>query len=56
MYKRQVLAHPEGYEVMSEVEDIAIRNAKESGGTFTKTNNMAEAFKNCLLYTSHFQF
>jgi knotted carbamoyltransferase YgeW len=39
------LAHPEGYEVMEEVENIAHNNAKESGGTFTKTNNMAEAFK-----------
>ncbi len=38
------LAHPEGYEVMSEVEDIAIKNAKESGGKFIKTNSMAEAF------------
>ena len=40
-----VLAHPEGYEVMSEVEEVAIKNAKESGGSFTKTNSMAEAFK-----------
>lgn len=40
-----VLAHPEGYEVMSEVEEVAIANAKKSGGSFTKTNNMAEAFK-----------
>jgi len=40
-----VLAHPEGYEVMSDVEEIAIKNAAESGGSFTKTNSMAEAFK-----------
>jgi knotted carbamoyltransferase YgeW len=40
-----VLAHPEGYEVMEEVEEIAIKNAKESGGSFTKTNSMEEAFK-----------
>lgn len=40
-----VLAHPEGYEVMSEVEEIAIKNAAESGGSFTKTNSMEEAFK-----------
>ncbi|GAA0180243.1 knotted carbamoyltransferase YgeW [Clostridium sediminicola] len=40
-----VLAHPEGYEVMSEVEDIARKNAAESGGSFTKTNSMEEAFK-----------
>ena len=40
-----VLAHPEGYEVFPEVEDVAAANAKKSGGTFTKTNSMAEAFK-----------
>ncbi|MGF7142211.1 knotted carbamoyltransferase YgeW [Anaerotaenia torta] len=40
-----VLAHPEGYEVMEEVEEVAKKNAAESGGSFTKTNNMAEAFK-----------
>lgn len=40
-----VLAHPEGYEVMSEVEEVAKKNAAESGGSFTKTNNMDEAFK-----------
>ena len=40
-----VLAHPEGYEVMSEVEEIAIKNAAQSGGSFTKTNSMEEAFK-----------
>jgi knotted carbamoyltransferase YgeW len=40
-----VLAHPEGYEVMGEVEEIAKANAAKSGGSFTKTNNMAEAFK-----------
>ena len=40
-----VLAHPEGYEVMPEVEEVARKNAAASGGTFTKTNSMAEAFK-----------
>lgn len=40
-----VLAHPEGYEVMADVEEVAKANAQKSGGTFTKTNNMAEAFK-----------
>ncbi len=40
-----VLAHPEGYEVMSEVEEIAKKNAEKSGGSFTKTNSMEEAFK-----------
>ena len=40
-----VLAHPEGYEVMPEVEEVALKQAAKSGGSFTKTNNMAEAFK-----------
>lgn len=40
-----VLAHPEGYEVMEEVEEVAKENAKKSGGSFTKTNSMEEAFK-----------
>lgn len=40
-----VLAHPEGYEVMEEVEEVARKNAEASGGSFTKTNSMAEAFK-----------
>lgn len=40
-----VLAHPEGYEVMPEVEEIAIKNAEKTGGIFKKTNSMAEAFK-----------
>ncbi len=39
------LAHPKGYEIMPEVEEVARQNAAESGGSFTKTNNMAEAFK-----------
>ena len=38
------LAHPAGYEVMSEVESVAVANAAKSGGTFSKTNDMAEAF------------
>ncbi len=41
-----VLAHPEGYEVMPEVEKTAKENAKNSGGSFTKTNSMKEAFNN----------
>ena len=40
-----VLAHPEGYEVMPEVEEIARANAEKSGGSFTKVNSMAEAFQ-----------
>lgn len=39
-----VLAHPEGYEVMPEVEEIALENAAKSGGSFRKTNSMEEAF------------
>ena len=39
-----VLAHPEGYEVMPEVEEIAKKNAAASGGSYTKTNDMKEAF------------
>lgn len=40
-----VLAHPEGYEVMPEVEEIAKAQAEKSGGSFSKTNDMDEAFK-----------
>ena len=40
-----VLAHPEGYEIMPEVERVAAENAKKSGGSFTKTHSMAEAFQ-----------
>jgi len=40
-----VLAHPEGYEIMSEVEEVAKKNAEKYGGKFTKTNSMEEAFK-----------
>jgi len=39
------LAHPEGYEVMSEVEAVARDNEANHGGKFIKTNDMAEAFK-----------
>ncbi|MBQ8860297.1 MAG: knotted carbamoyltransferase YgeW [Ruminococcus sp.] len=40
-----VLAHPEGYDVMPEVEEVARANVRKSGGSFTKCNDMAEAFK-----------
>ncbi len=40
-----VLAHPEGYNVMSEVEEIAAENAKKSGGSYKRVNTMEEAFK-----------
>jgi knotted carbamoyltransferase YgeW len=39
------LAHPEGYEIMPEVEEVARTNAASTGGSFTKTNSMAEAFE-----------
>ena len=38
------LAHPEGYEVMPEIEAVATKNAAASGGKFTKSNSMEEAF------------
>ena len=40
-----VLAHPEGYDVMPEVEEVAKTNAEKNGGSFSKTNDMKEAFK-----------
>ena len=40
-----VLAHPEGYDVMAEVEEVAKANAEKTGGSFTKTNDMKEAFQ-----------
>jgi knotted carbamoyltransferase YgeW len=39
------LAHPEGYEVMPEVEEIANLNAAASGGSFSKAASMGEAFE-----------
>lgn len=40
-----VLAHPEGYDVLPEVEEVAKANVEKNGGSFTKTNSMAEAFE-----------
>jgi knotted carbamoyltransferase YgeW len=40
-----VLAHPQGYEVMPEVETVARQNAAAAGGSFSKTGSMAEAFQ-----------
>jgi knotted carbamoyltransferase YgeW len=40
-----VLAHPEGYEVMPEVEEVAMSNARRYGGSYRKTNSMEEAFQ-----------
>jgi len=39
------LAHPKGYEVMPEVEAVAQKNAQATGGKFSKSNSMAEAFE-----------
>jgi knotted carbamoyltransferase YgeW len=41
-----VLAHPEDYEIMPEVEEVAAKNADRSGGIFRKTHSMADAFEN----------
>ncbi len=40
-----VLAHPEGYGIMPEVEAVAQKNAETGEGSFTKTGSMAEAFE-----------
>ncbi len=40
-----VLAHPEGYEVMDEVLDVAKKNAEQYGGSFRVSNSMEDAFK-----------
>ena len=40
-----VLAHPEGYDVMSEVEDVARVNSAKSGGSFKKVSSIEEAFE-----------
>ncbi|KUO76274.1 MAG: knotted carbamoyltransferase YgeW [Clostridia bacterium BRH_c25] len=39
------LAHPAGYELLSDVEDVARANAAKCGGKFVKTNSMKEAFQ-----------
>ena len=39
------LAHPEGYEVMADTQQVASSNASKSGGRFTCTNDMSAAFK-----------
>lgn len=41
-----VLAHPEGYNVMPEVLEIANKHAQTSGGRFMHTHSMEEAFRN----------
>ena len=39
------LAHPEGYDLMPEVEEVAKKNVAEYGGSYVKTNSMSDAFK-----------
>jgi len=39
------LAHPEGYEVMGSVEEVAKKNAASSCGKFVKSYSMEEAFR-----------
>ncbi len=39
------LAHPEGYELMDDTVNLARENSKKSGGNFTVSNSMEEAFK-----------
>ena len=39
-----VLAHPEGYDIMPEVEEVAKKNASANGGSFKKVTSMEEAF------------
>ncbi|MEA1972692.1 MAG: knotted carbamoyltransferase YgeW [Candidatus Cloacimonadota bacterium] len=41
-----VLSHPKGYELLPEVLDVAEKQSKASGGKFTVTNSMEEAFEN----------
>lgn len=39
------LAHPEGYDLIPDVLDVARRNATASGGKFSQVSTMEEAFK-----------
>ncbi len=39
------LAHPEGYDLLPEVTDLAAKQAKESGGSFTVVHDMTAAFE-----------
>jgi knotted carbamoyltransferase YgeW len=40
-----VLAHPPGYNLMSEVEEIAAANSRKYGGSYTRVESMSEAFE-----------
>ncbi len=39
------LAYPQGYDLIPEITDLAGMNAKNSGGSFTVSNSMEEAFR-----------
>ena len=39
------LAHPPGYDLIPDVVDVARQNAEDSGGIFTESTSMDEAFK-----------
>ena len=41
-----VLAHPEGYNLLPEVEEVAQSNSRQSGGAYSRVTSMSEAFKN----------
>ncbi len=40
-----VLAHPKGYDLIPDVVELSKKQAQESGGSFTYTDSMDEAFK-----------
>ncbi len=40
------LAHPKGYDLIPDVIEVARQNAEKSGGKFTLSNSMEEAFEN----------
>jgi knotted carbamoyltransferase YgeW len=40
-----VLAHPQGYDLLPETLEVAGKHAQASGGKFTRTHSMDEAFK-----------
>jgi knotted carbamoyltransferase YgeW len=40
-----VLAHPQGYDLLPETLEVAGKHAQASGGKFTRTHSMEEAFK-----------
>ncbi len=39
------LGHPEGYDLLPETLELARKQAQESGGSFSQTHSMAEAFE-----------